>query len=77
MWHVSLADAALTSPASWPAKRRALADRVALDLLAGRGEGDDIWTVGASVLHLRRRLSASEIDLLPPGWMAIPAIDMG
>jgi len=48
-----------------------------LSLLRGRGEGDNIWTEGERVLHLRRPLSAAELDLLPPGWMAIPAVDRG
>lgn len=63
--------------AAWPAMKRRQVERSALDLLAGRGEGPDIWTDGEVVLHLRRRLTAAERDLLPPGWMAIPAVDLG
>ena len=55
----------------------ALGERAPLALLAGRGEGEDIWTDGHHVLHLRRRLTATERELLPAGWMSIPPIDMG
>lgn len=63
--------------ATWCAKRRAQAEHVCIDLLAGRGTGDDIWTDGERVLHLRRRLSDEEIAALPAWWMAIKPIDMG
>lgn len=49
----------------------------ALSLLRGCGEGDNIWTEGERVLHLRRRLTVAEHALLPAGWMAIPAVDRG
>jgi len=56
---------------------RATAERSCLDLLAGRGEGPDIWTEGALVLHLRRRVSDLELAALPAWWVAIPPIDLG
>ena len=68
---------ATSSPSLWTATRREQAQRVAVALLAGRGEGEDIWTDGHHVLHLRRRLTATERELLPAGWMSIPPIDMG
>ena len=49
----------------------------ALSPLRERGEGDNIWTEGERVLHLRRRLTIDEHGFLPAGWMAVPAIDRG
>lgn len=49
----------------------------ALALIRHRGEEQNIWTEGERVLHLRRPLTTAEHALLPPGWMAIPAVDRG
>lgn len=44
-------------------------------LLDGIGQGPTIEHIGESAVHWRRSLSDEEIALLPPGWMAIPAVD--
>lgn len=77
MWHVSLSSARLLPVSSWEPARMAGARQAAAALLQGVGEGPDIWTPGERVLHLRRRLTTAEHALLPPGWMAVPAIDRG
>lgn len=67
----------LASLREWTGTQWLRSRETALSLLRGRGEGDNVWTEGERVLHLRRPLSAAERDLLPPGWMAIPAVDRG
>ena len=63
--------------ARWSGAKRREAERAAGLLIAGRGEGDSIWTDGTVVIHLRRRLTEAERLELPPGWMAVPAVDRG
>ena len=74
---MSLSSPVLAPLATWTEQQDRRARETAASLLRDRGAGPDIWTPGERVLHLRRRLSEAEIELLPRWWMSAPAIDMG
>lgn len=77
MWHVSLSSPILAPLSGWTAQQHRRARETTASLLRGLGSGQDIWTEGERVLHLRRRLADEEFSLLPAGWLAVPAIDRG
>jgi len=53
------------------------AQRLAIDLLAGVGMGEDKRDRFHFGFHLRRRLAPAELAMLDPVWCAIPALDLG
>ena len=81
MWHVSIAwvrnGKLPRSVESWPAREKTAALELAKDLLNGVGEGKIDYKDGPTAVHLRKRLHASEIAMLSPEWLAIPAVDPG
>ncbi len=74
---MSLSSPVLAPLSGWTEQQHSRARETAASLLRGLGSGQDIWTEGERVLHLRRRLSDQELPLLPAGWLAVPAIDRG
>ena len=74
---MSLSNPILAPLSGWTAQQHRRARETAASLLRDLGSGQDIWTEGERVLHLRRRLSDQELTLLPVGWLAVPAIDRG
>ena len=49
--------------------------RIVENILEGVGEGESVPLWKPVCLHVRRALSESEIGLLAPEWLAIPAKD--
>lgn len=77
MWHVSMA--VLTISDIVPMRRVRHKDRllkIGRDLLAGVGTGETFEKQTDTAIHVRRRLSESELAGLSPEWLAIPAVDM-
>jgi hypothetical protein len=74
VWHASVSYQAPTGPIRLEQLARpalALVERSARQLVAGVGTGDRLWQRGSlqapHVLHVRRRLSDTELTKLPTG----------
>jgi len=76
VWHVSLNDG--TEAAKWRGKKRERMLRKAMELLTNVGGKRCVFHVdlpGAMSLHIQSPLTDVERELLPVGWLDIPAID--
>lgn len=80
MWHVSIASLRKNSApvlvSNWGHGTFLAAGRLAKDYLRGVGEGETLLfhKPGFVALHVRRALSDSEMKMLSPEWLAIPAV---
>jgi len=80
VWHASISIIHNSRPLPverWAPKQWDKARRRLLGLLAGVGSLDDYWSTLPATYHLRRRLKDSEMAMIDPTWMALPAIDRG
>lgn len=78
VWHASIAVQGFRGPvhfALWDPKTRAVAQTVALDLIATVGSGEVKRVRSDFVLHARKRLSDEELARQTPEWHAIKAVD--
>lgn len=84
VWHASAVyiDARPREPLrveihEWTPEQRRLIKRRLDSLLAGVGEGPEMWHEGDRTLHVRRSTTAGERALIDPAWLAVPATDVG
>ena len=78
MWHASVARLVrdqLVPTDRWGDGTKREAMYRANALLYGVGEGPSVELWSSACLHLRRALTADEIAMLTPEWLAIPARD--
>jgi hypothetical protein len=80
VWHVSIAlygpdGGAPLDTASVDRKRRRLAFALGHKILDGVGVSPSREQIRGKAFHVRRALSPEEIARLPPGWLALPAVD--
>ena len=79
MWHASLSartDFEILRWDQWRLKARAYCRNQVTNLLWGVGEGNTRRERSAIVMHARRKLSADEMTMLDPEWVALPPIDI-
>jgi hypothetical protein len=80
VWHASVAKFTPIGPVPTSALTRAdrrIGAALALRLIEEVGFGPTREETKEVAIHARRSLSDDEIAALDPGWLAIPAVDMG
>lgn len=80
MWRVSISQPQADGPlvtAKWSRQQKREAQRVTERLLEGVGMEPQEHGLYPFAHHLRRCLTNAEMEMVGPGWCAIPAVDEG
>ena len=78
VWHVSVSvrqNGWTLQRSEWSDELARRAKKLCRKLLREVGRDQEFWKPGQICEHYRKLLTADEIQLLDPKWLALPAID--